>query len=337
MNPIAFVPAARALFIADAASENSSCGTPHALIHRLREQGWPTQARLLLPGNEQAYRTANGVMVELLDALPILAGAESDGELSKSRELQALAKLLRMALSATERAQAWPKIHRVGTGSRYMARWRAALTPSERTAVIDLSKDLRIVLAELPTTPLSSERWHHAVTGQRVAFLLVDASVDLLVREGCRRGAQVRLADCPASAWEQRLVHALSNDKALMLASTPSDETFAKLCDEANAWSKAALDGAARPLLPSPESWQASESLQQVAGRMLRQAGLLSTVMLAGRPAPRMLPTAAWRLETPTMPRKQAPLPRKLLDEALQLLRDNKPSAAQTASCGRAA
>ena len=337
MNPIAFVPTARALFIADAPSESSSCGTPHPLVQRLREQGWPTQARLLLPGNELAYRNASGVMVELLDALPMLAGAASDGDWSESRELQALAKLLRMALSATERAQAWPKISRIGTGSRYLARWRAALTPIERTTVIGLRKDLHIVLAELPTTPLSSERWHHAVTGQRVAFLLVDACVDLLVREGCRRGAQIRLADCPASAWEQRLVHALSNDKALMIASTPSDETFAKLCDEANAWSKTALDGAARPLLPSPESWQASESLQQVTSRMLRQAGLLSTVMLAGRPAPRMLPTAAWRMETSPVSRKQAPLPRKLLDEALQLLRDIKPKAAQPANHSRAA
>lgn len=337
MNPIAFVSASRALFIADAKREDSAGETPSPVVQRLRAQGWPTQARLLLPGNELAYRTASGVMVELLDALPILATTESDSERGESRELQALAKLLRIALSVAERGQAWPKVSRLGAGSRYLARWKAALTPSERAEVLGLSKDLRIVLAELPTMSLSSERWHNAVNGHRVAVLLVDACVDLLVREGCRRGAQVRLADCPASTWEQRLVQALSNDKALMLASAPSDEIFARRCEEANAWSKTALDGAARPLLPSPESWQASESLQQVTGRMLRQAGLLSTVMLAGRPAPRMLPTAAWRLESPSAPRKQAALPRKLLDEALQLLRDSKPSDTQAANHSRAA
>ena len=67
MNSIAFVPASRALFIADAASESRSGEQPHALLARLRTHGWPTQARLLLPGTELAFRNASGVMVELID------------------------------------------------------------------------------------------------------------------------------------------------------------------------------------------------------------------------------------------------------------------------------
>jgi hypothetical protein len=327
MNSIAFVPACRALFIANASSEPLTGDKPHALIERLKEQSWPTEARLLLPGTELAFRSANGVMVELIDALPILASPEVQSELSSSRELLVLSKLLRMALLVAERGQAWPKVSRLGMGSRYVARWKAALSPSERTELLGLSKELRVVLAELPSTPLSRERWQSAVSGHRVASLLVDATVDLLVREGCRRGAQVRLADCPAAAWEQRLVHALGDDRALLLASSPCDEQFATQCGEVSAWSQTALNGAVRPLLPSPSSWQASETLQQVTSRMLRQSKLLATVLLAGQAAPRMLPTTAWQTATSSQPGKQGTLPRKLLDEALQLLRDSKSSA----------
>lgn len=217
MNSIAFVPASRALFIADAASESSG-EQPHALLSRLRTHGWPTQARLPLPGTELAFRNASGVMVKLIDALPILASPTAQSELQDSRELQALSKL-QLALSLTERGQAWPKVTRLGTGSRYVARWKAGPTPRERLELQQLGKDLRVVLAELPSTPLSQERWQSVVSGHRIASLLLDATIDLLVREGSRRGAQVRLADRPASAWEQRLVHALSDDRALMLAS----------------------------------------------------------------------------------------------------------------------
>ncbi len=325
MNSIAFVPASRALFIADSASESSSGMQHNTLLQQLRAQGWPTQARLLLPGTELAFRHASGVMIELIDALPLLVGPDAEPALAGNRELTALSKLLRLALSVTERGQAWPKLSRLGTGTRYLARWKAALSRGEKFDVAKLSHELRLLLAELPNTVLSSDRWQSAVTGHRVAYLLLDATVDLLVREGCRRGAQVRLAGCAASMWEQRLVAALSGDKALLLASTPSDEAFGQFAEQTNAWSRSALDGAVRPLLPSPESWQATESLLQVSARMLRQASLLSTVILAGQPAPRMLPTAAWKLESTHEPRKPAQLPRKLLDEALQLLRDSKP------------
>ena len=324
MNSIAFVPASRALFIADAASESSG-EQPHALLSRLRTHGWPTQARLLLPGTELAFRNASGVMVELIDALPILASPTAQSELQDSRELQALSKLLQLALSLTERGQAWPKVTRLGTGSRYVARWKAGPTPRERLELQQLGKDLRVVLAELPSTPLSQERWQSVVSGHRIASLLLDATIDLLVREGSRRGAQVRLADRPASAWEQRLVHALSDDRALMLASSPSDEVFARQCEELNAWSQTALTGAARPLLPSPVSWQAGENLQQVTARMLRQSSLLAAVLLSGQAAPRMLPTTAWQTAVPTVPPKLAPVPRMLLDEALSLLREQRP------------
>mgnify|MGYP000488147379 CR=1 FL=1 len=90
MNSIAFVPASRALFIADSASESSSGMQHNALLQRIKAQGLSTQARMLLPGTELAYRSASGVMVELIDVLPILADPASEPALAESRELTAL-------------------------------------------------------------------------------------------------------------------------------------------------------------------------------------------------------------------------------------------------------
>ena len=110
MNSIAFVPASRALFIADAASERRSGEQPHALLARLRTHGWPTQARLLLPGTELAFRNTtlfrslaqNNLLPQAeLTFQAALAGYESgkvdfatlldaQRELQDSSELQAL-------------------------------------------------------------------------------------------------------------------------------------------------------------------------------------------------------------------------------------------------------
>jgi hypothetical protein len=76
-----------------------------------------------------------------------------------------------------------------------------------------------------------------------------------------------------------------------------------------------------------PVSWQAGENLQHVTARMLRQSSLLATVLLSGQAAPRMLPTTAWQTAVPTVPPKLATLPRMLLDEALNLLREQRPRA----------
>ena len=328
MNPIAFVPSSRALFLSDAADVTSTSQVTQALFEKLRQQGWPTQVRLLLPGTELAFRTSSGVMVDLLDTMPILLSPELQSELSQSRELYGIAKVLRLGLALVTRGQAWPKLARIGNGSRYSARWKAAMSQSERTELVSIGKELSLCVGELLSTPLSTERWQHVVSGHSLASLLLHATVDLVVREGCRRGAQVRLAECSAKSWEQRLVLALSDEKGLLLAPSPSDDDFGKRSSELNDWSHTALASASRPLLPSPTSWQASESLQQLVGRFVRQAGLLSTVLLSGQPAPRMLPMSAWRAATVETERKAAVLPRKLLDEALQLLRDKRPPAA---------
>lgn len=327
MNPIAFVPSSRALFLSDSAESNTSQVT-QALFEKLRQQGWPTQVRLLLPGTELAFRVSSGVMVDLLDAISILLAPDMQNAVWDSRELHGIAKVVRLALSLVSRGQAWPKLSRIGTGSRHSARWKAAMSQSERTELVGIGKELSLCVGELLSTPLSTERWQNVVSGHSLASLLLHATVDMIVREGCRRGAQVRLAECSAKSWEQRLVLALSDEKGLLLAPNPSDDEFCQRSSELNDWSQSALSSASRPLLPSPTSWQASESLQQIVSRFVRQAGLLSTVLLSGQAAPRMLPTSAWRTTTMDNERKAAVLPRKLLDEALQLLRDQRPPAA---------
>ena len=328
MIPIAFVPSSRALFVSDAADQTGLAPVTFALFDRLRLQGYPTQVRLLLPGSELAFRVASGVMVDLLDAMPILLSPDVQHEVLQSRELCGISKVLRLALSVVERGQAWPKLSRMGHGTRFSARWKAALSPSERAELCRIGKELSLCIGELLSTPLSSERWQHIGAGPGLSSLLLHATVDLVVREGCRRGAQVRLAECSTKTWEQRLVMALGDEKGLLLSPLPSDETFAARTAELNDWAGLALSGSSRPLLPSPPSWQASESLQQLVSRFLRQAGQLSAVLIAGKPAPRMLPMSAWRNEKPETERKPAVLPRKLLDEALQLLRDKRPGFA---------
>ena len=76
-----------------------------------------TQVRLFLPGSEQAFRVASGVMVDLLDAMPILLSPDVQHEVLQSRELCSISKVLRLALSVVERGQAWPKA--VADGARH--------------------------------------------------------------------------------------------------------------------------------------------------------------------------------------------------------------------------
>lgn len=296
MTLLAWVPSSSAFFLSDSEWARCECQRTRALLSTLRQQGFPTQARFVR-GTEQVLHTEQGVLVDVLDFFPVLLSPTAQVEASS--DLSKLSAILRLALSVVSAGQAWPKLHRMGTGTRYTARWRASLSVKERETVHRLGRSMGIGVAELCTVfPSSDARWPDT-SGPARAFLLLHQLVDRLVREGCRRGASVRLANTTASSFEQRLVLALGDDRALVLAPLPNDEAFSRKQEELNDWSKGALLGVHKPMLLSPCGWEADESLTQVLGRFMRQAKELSAVLEKGSAAPRMLPTGAWKSTCP--------------------------------------
>jgi hypothetical protein len=153
-----------------------------------------------------------------------------------------------------------------------------------------------------------------ALSGQQLVYRLLDACIDMLVREASRRGAVVRLGQWPANTWEQQLVRALGEDRASFRwnGPTPAAETAPDAVDietignEVNAWVQDQLTGGTLNLLPSPAMWHAPESLAQVLRRLLTPAAQLAQTLRSGRPAPRMLPSTTW------LPRKTVPAFRKV-------------------------
>lgn len=291
MTQMAFVPASSALFLATPTS-----GAPieeAALFEAVRPQGFPEKVRLLLPGTERASTTASGVVVDLLDVFPLWLAKRPDLGLDLSKT--PLGKLLRLALSLVSSSRIYPRIFRQGVGSRYRARWRAALSASERASVGAIGAAWPLYMAETVSAGLPGS------AGETVAPVarFLHSLIDRLVREACRRGAQVRLSGCAATSFEQRLVLALGDDKALLLSPAADDEAFARRCHQLGQWSQTALDFAMRPLLPSPPEWAAAESLEHVLSRFLRQAAQLASLLELGQPAPRMLPASAWKTEAP--------------------------------------
>jgi hypothetical protein len=112
----------------------------------------------------------------------------------------------------------------------------------------------------------------------------LDATADALVREAGWRGALVRLRGGPAGAWEQRLVRALTEVHHGLALDTDDP---AGLADELNAWSRDEAEGPL--LLPSPPSWRAPETLEEVLLRVTAPAAQLARHLAAGRDAPRSL------------------------------------------------
>jgi hypothetical protein len=293
MNSIAFALPTRELFILRAdpgrvpeGAANAGTDEPRVLAE-LRRLGWPAEADRVGPAASALGGRASGVLVELIDALPLLAAATD--ERSEGPELRAYREMARLVLDLIGDAAALPRMRARGRCG-WEARWRAhAATPAQRAAVARIGEAmpaLAAVPAGAPWSPRAA-----MLTGPRLIYQMLDACTDVLVREASRRGALVRLGNWPARAWEQQLVRALGEDRAQFYC--PETVDAEAISREVNAWVKDQLETASLSLLPSPAMWQAPESLSQVVRRLLAPAALLARTLRTGRPAPRMLPAAA--------------------------------------------
>ena len=321
MNSIAFVLATRELFVTGRSSSASLSSVepsgPGALadaevqpiaeprlIRELRRLGWPAEARLVDPHEAGSGEPVPGVLVELLDALPVLAAPTEEED--EGPELVAFRQAARLALDLMIAGAALPRV-RARSGGRlgWEARWRSLpVTAAQRAKVVRIG-ELLPALTAVPAGPaVMTWKLQGAVplNGQRLLYRLLDACADMLVREASRRGALVRLGSWPATAWEQQLVRALGEDRATFRCPDP---TAAELCaKDVNDWVQDQLKAAALALLPSPAGWTAPETLAQVLARLLTPAAQLAQTLRSGRPAPRMLPTATW------LPEKTGAAPR---------------------------
>ena len=239
------------------------------LIGELRRLGWPAQASLRGP-RAGADGPVAGVLVELIDALPILA-ASTDEE-GEGAELQAYRQAARLALDLVASGAALPRLRARDGGRRgWEARWRASvITAAQRAKLVRLGELLPATIA----VPVGSAWSSTPLTGQRLLYRMLDACTDMLVREASRRGAMVRLGHWPAGAWEQQLVRALGEERATFRVSDP--DTAEAIAKEVNDWVKDQLDAAALSLLPSPALWTAPETLTQVVARLLTPAAQLA-------------------------------------------------------------
>lgn len=338
MNPIAFVPHTRELFLIEPEQDHQDeLGFPAAapLLNRLRALGWPTQARVYMPGSEAAWRGTRGLLIELLDALPVLASFEACGHPA----LDALCAVARLALRLVQRGRLVPRLRAIGTGAsgaprRFEARWNV-VTEGE-TERGELSR-LGAALQPLVAIPEDARGEHRPrswmVTGARLVQRLLDDCADLLVREACRRGAMVRLGGMPASAWEQRLVRALADDRGHFLCD-PADGVA--LMAELNAWTSDTLSPQALPLLPSPATWSAPEQLLGVMRRLLTPAARLADALRSGRPAPRTLFVEVPQGQSSTRTSELASAMAIGLSAALPALATGRATASPASSTGSA-
>ena len=310
MNPIAFVLASKEFFVVGPRSgqePDPAAAEEPGLVRELRRLGWPAEAKLLGPGTESLGERVPGVLVELIDALPILAAPTE--EESEGHELAALRQVARLALDLVSAGAALPRLRaRVSGRFGWEARWRAILTgATQRAKVVRLGE----LLVPLTAVPVGVTWGGSALTGQRLVYRMLDACVDVLVREASRRGAVVRLGHWPAGAWEQQLVRALGEDRASFRWTGPAQPAEATsaievvdietIGNEVNAWVQDQLTAGTLSLLPSPAMWHAPETLAQVLRRLLAPAAQLAQTLRSGRPAPRMLPLTTW------LPSKAAP------------------------------
>ena len=311
MNPIAFVLATREIFVAE--PRNAPDSGPRAvpvtepgLLRELRRLGWPAEAKLsgAATGSSEPVPPVPGVLIELIDALPILA-APTDEE-SEGPELAAVRQVARLALDLVSAGAALPRLRaRVSGRFGWEARWRAIITgPTQRAKVVRLGELLPSLTAVPTGVSWSARPAGPPISGQRLVYRLLDSCSDVLVREASRRGAAVRLGSWPAGAWEQQLVRALGEDRAAFHCPEPTSAEA--ISHEVNAWVEDQLTTATLSLLQSPAMWQAPETLAQVLRRLLAPAAQLALTLRSGRPAPRMLPSTSW------LPRKPVSRPRQV-------------------------
>lgn len=299
MNTIAFVPGSRELLVRPCVEGEVAPG----LLLRLQGCGWPVSAQVYGADGEGAQgqgqgMTVRGQLVELIDALPLLAAMDPE-EAEEPLDLQLWRQVARLALLVVERGLVSPRLRR--RGSRWEARWRAVLVDPVLRAEVARLRGLLVPQVAVLAAGLGSGGSGATATG-RLVYQVLDACVDTLVREASRRGALVRLGQWASGSWEQQLVRALGDDRASVYFDGCGDGPQVEaMAAELNAWAEqweqdqAGQVGRSLSLLASPVMWQAPESLAQVLRRLLHPAAQLAAGLAAGRPAPRMLPVSSWQ------------------------------------------
>jgi hypothetical protein len=297
-------------------------GTPSLLLTRLRALGWPAAAQIVR--GDSVVGPVEGVLIELIDALPLLCGGALE---DVNPSLRFWTQAARLGISLIERGHMVPKLRaRRGRGgdervAGWEARWAVLPGAAERQQLAQLSGAVQEIDVALPRRREAGREWVPTGKGYAPAGLLrrfLDTAADTLVREASRRGVYVRLGGWPSDAWEQRLVRALGEDRAGFAA---GELDVAEVARQLQDWLD---DQALSPsLLPSPPLWLAGESLQQVLERLIAPARLLSQRLAAGEPAPRTL--------APVLPRPQRS--RASLNQAIAVTRAlaGKLPAAETA------
>lgn len=290
-------------------------GTPSLLLTRLRALGWPAAAQIVR--GEAVIGQVDGVLIELIDALPLLCGGALE-EVNPS--LRFWTQAARLGISLIERGHLVPKLRaRRGRGgdervSGWEARWAILPGAAERQQLAQLVRGVEAGGMDMALPRRREGRdWASMGTGAGRGYApaallrrFLDTAADTLVREASRRGVYVRLGGWPADAWEQRLVRALGEDRAGFAA---GELDVAEVARQLQAWLD---DQAVSPsLLPSPPLWLAGESLQQVIERLIAPTRLLAERLGAGEPAPRTL--------APVLPRQQRS--RASLNQAIAVTR----------------
>jgi hypothetical protein len=292
MDHLTFVPGGNEFFLRGGDAGDADQGAAPRIISRLRRAGWPSAARIV--GGPDDGQHLEGTLVELIDALPILAAADEHG-LSPSVTLYAA--VARRGLQAVAEGRLVPvlrprKAPHDPRPTGWEARWMALPVqispgdPSDQPALHKVAPEVAVVLGRL----VSVRQLSTHDTGWLLRRVL-DACADVLVREAAWRGAVVRLAGWPADAWEQRLVHALCDPHPVFSTAAPrppDEQDPAELAKELSEWTRVQAEGAS--LLPSPPSWRAPEPLLHVLKRIAAPAAQLAERLLQSKEAPRTLP-----------------------------------------------
>jgi hypothetical protein len=263
---------------------------------QLRALGWPARARLVSPKAPLSGSAVAGSLIELIDALPLLAQTptgDADGAaLSWAPVLAAWQAASRLALNLVCRGRM--RVRLLPRGGGWEARWSLFVqTTEERAVLLRILQDLPAVIAIpdegrgfVPRYAANRAGERAPMTAPRLLQGFLDACADTLIREASRRGALVRLKQWPATSWEQRLVRALGEDRARFFW---EEAEAAALAAEVNAWAQDQAAATTLSFLPSPGRWEAPETLSSVLRRLMLPAGRLATTLLGGQAAPRTL------------------------------------------------
>ena len=334
MDQIAFCPSTFDLFITDddTTAQGVLFAQPQhaggaALLAALRRHGWPTQARLVSPKTPGTVRLVSGVLVELIDALPLLS-QPPDGSLPQHAPASLLAwqHAARLALDLVATGQVGVRLSPRGGPIRSdqasttgeMARFALTWTPVLDARDGAMTARHLGMVATLPCTvayPVSSSQNSvrpSVLRRERLTEAFLTACTDTLVREASRRGAVVRLHNCAAMAWEQRVVRAVGTDRSQCTLDVQTAEGLSRWLRGEHS-TRTGLPLTAPMESASPTGWQATESLAHVMQRILHPARRLATALRSGTPAPRSLREPRLPLATPHNTQAAVPGPLSVL------------------------